>query len=75
MQYVPTGSSTIAAAAGTATADTTTKNRKKTNNKSQEKDSVGLGDAENIMFYRIPASQVENTTFYPVLDSMVCPVM
>jgi hypothetical protein len=68
-QYVPTGSSNIA-----ATARTTTTNRKKNNNinnNAQGKDSVGLGDAENILVYKIPASQVANTHFSPILDSLV----
>jgi hypothetical protein len=67
MQYVPTGSSNIT---GTATASgtaATTKNRKKANDKTQ----VGLGDAENLLVYGIPASQVKVTHFYPILDSMV----
>ena len=69
VQYIPTSSSGLPTATATA-ADTTAKNRKKdANNKS--KDSVGLGDAENLLIARIPASQVENTTFFKNLDSLV----
>jgi hypothetical protein len=70
VQYIPTGSSNITPTATSGAAITTAKNRKQVNN-NKLKDKGGLGDAENLMVYRVPASQVQRILFFPILDSMV----
>ena len=37
----------------------------------QNGDSVGLGEAENLLSYRIPRSQVEQSLFHPHLDNLL----